>query len=109
MANTTGKKFGGRSKGVPNRKTFDAVAIAEALECDPFEVLINFAKGDAPALGYSVAMEIPPEMRLQAAKEASQYLYPKRKSVEHSGEVRGGLLGQILGEINGSIESDDEE
>ena len=104
MANTTGKKFGGRQKGTPNKKTFDAKLIAEQLDCDPFEILVHFAKGDADALGYKGGT-IPPDMRLQAAKEASQYLYPKRKAVEHSGEIKGGLLGEILQEINGSADS----
>jgi hypothetical protein len=105
----------GRPKGVKDKRSLGAEAIAERLGCDPFEVLIHFARGDAEALGYpeeitrkgkdgreSVLPAITPEMRLQAAKEAAQYLYPKRKAVEHSGEVKGGFLGHILQEINGS-------
>jgi len=63
---------------------------------DPLEVLLKFAAGDWKGLGYesevyhhekadgSVRMGyvITPELRLQAAKEASQYLYPKKKEAE---------------------------
>lgn len=97
----------GRPKGIKDIRTQtrrDANAIADRLGCDPFEILVHFAKGDADALGYDGGT-IPPDMRLQAAKEASQYLYPKRKAVEHSGEIKGGLLGEILQEINGSADA----
>jgi hypothetical protein len=66
------------------------------LGVDPFEILLYFAKGDWKALGYdtpstqsftSAGIEyedpiITPELRLQAAKEACQYVLPKRKATE---------------------------
>jgi hypothetical protein len=110
----------GRPKGVEDKRNLGVKAIAERLGCDPFEVLIHFAKGDAESLGYPeertrtgkngetyTEYSITPEMRLQAAKEASQYLYPKRKAVEHTGEIRTGVLGQILGELNGDYSGDE--
>lgn len=86
---STSNNPAGRPKGSLNKRTLDAVAIALELECDPFEVLIHFAKGDVEALGYKKSIDgkevqIGPELRLQAAKEAASYIYPKRKAVEHS-------------------------
>lgn len=89
-------KAGGRSKGTPNKKVQPLLDRAEALGVDPFEILLHFAKGDWAALGYAAASTvsytsagiefdepvIKPELRMHAAKEACQYLYPKRKSIE---------------------------
>lgn len=68
----------------------------EALGVDPFEILLHFAKGDWKALGYEQATRtyftaagieaeeeiIKPELRMHAAKEACQYVLPKRKATE---------------------------
>lgn len=90
----------GRKPGTPNKTTQDLHEIAERLECNPFEVLIHYAKGDFKALGYEEfqimvtktgetvsVLTIPPELRQKSAKDACEYLYPKRKAVEHSGAV----------------------
>jgi hypothetical protein len=100
-----GPKTGGRQKGTPNKvsaaQRIDAIAIAEQLECNPFEVILNFVKGDWRALGYQSPTKtlftaegtpyevdvITPEMRLSAAKEATQYLIPKKKALEISGDI----------------------
>jgi hypothetical protein len=99
MTDINGKKTGGRSKGTPNKKTFDAQALAERMGIDPLELLLNFAMGDWKALGYDSSIQtklvgetaisedtIPVSIRAQAAKEAAQYLYPKRKAIEHTGK-----------------------
>lgn len=95
-------KVGGRVKGTPNRSTQELEALTRKLKCNPFEILIHFAKGDWEALGYdsgviikeskdgeSTFMEytISPELRAQCAEKACQYLHPKRKAIEMSGEV----------------------
>ncbi len=86
----------GRPKGAPNRKTVKLEEIALKLGCSPFEILCRFANGDWAGLGMPDENErrhsrqgdfyevprITGEMRLKAAAEAAQYLYPKRKSVE---------------------------
>lgn len=68
----------------------------EALGVDPFEILLYFAKGDWKSLGYAEATRtyftaagieaeeeiIKPELRMHAAKEACQYVLPKRKATE---------------------------
>lgn len=98
MANTTGKRFGGRAKGTPNKQTQDLFEIAERLECNPFEILLLFAKGDFETLGLkewtyktfgeytTEELTISPELRQKSAKDACEYLFPKRKAIEHTGK-----------------------
>jgi hypothetical protein len=83
-------------KGTPNRQTKTLLERAEAIGVDPFEILLLFAKADWKALGYdsksttkwtSSGIEyeedvITPELRVTAAKEACQYMHPKRKATE---------------------------
>lgn len=103
MANATGKKFGGRTKGTPNKDTQELQEICKRLKCSPFEVTILFAMGDWRTLGYTaekyVSSEsekattykytIDPSVRAKCASDACQYLYAKRKAVEMSGPDGG--------------------
>ncbi len=72
------KKKGGRQKGTLNK---DKGSLRERLEekfpgfC-PIELMCQIAQD--PVQEY--------QLRLQAAKEIAQYIYPKLKSVEHKGE-----------------------
>lgn len=104
----TREKTGGRTKGVPNKKTQELHEIAEELGCNPFMVLLHFAKGDFEALGYDehqsmvtksgevvMVLTIPPELRQKSAKDACEYLHPKRKAVEHSGSIDGNKIVTI--------------
>jgi len=89
----------GRPAGSLNRNRIDIWAIAKKKGVDPFEILLDFAKGDAEALGYqgerviSVTASgqeitgpwITPELRARAASDACEYLHPKLKGVELSG------------------------
>lgn len=87
----------GRPKGVPNKRTQDLIELAEKHECNPFEILLLFAKGDFDALGYEkhqiritkdggteMELTISPELRQRSAKDACEYLFPKRKAIEHT-------------------------
>lgn len=78
-----GVRLGGRQKGTPNKSTTEAEAICKRLGCDPFEILILFAKGDYRTLGYSFEA-LTPELRQKSAAEAVRYLRPQRKAVEHT-------------------------
>lgn len=94
-----GTRRGGRIKGIPNVKTRRLEEIAERLGVCPFEVLCLFAKGDYLALGYkeekyvasvsqngeTIKYTIDPTVRAKCAAEAANYLYPKRKAIEISG------------------------
>lgn len=85
-------KTGGRAKGSPNRNKTELADKARELGVDPFTILLLYAKGDADTLGYTF---IPLELRLKAASEASKYLYPQKKAVEHSGEGGGPIEATI--------------
>ena len=95
-----GERRGGRKKNTPNKRTQTLIERAEKLGIDPFEILLHFAEGDWEALGYKSETKlisagmgqtlyvdtIAVEDRIQAAKEVCQYLYPKRKAIEHTGK-----------------------
>lgn len=83
----------GRKKGTPNKRNLMVKEIAIKIGVDPFEILMKIAAGDWKGLGYTsevyftekpdgavkMGYTITPEMRLQAAKEATQYIYSKRR------------------------------
>lgn len=70
-----GKKTGGRSAGVPNRKTQSLIQMCEDMNFCPFEAMLTIAKDSEHK---DSAMML---------KEVATYLYPKRKSLEHSGSL----------------------
>ena len=84
MANDDGTKSGGRVKGTPNK---ERTALKARLEekfpgfC-PIEMMCEIAQDKL--------QEFP--LRLTAAKEVAQYIYPKLKAVEHSGEIKGNTI-----------------
>lgn len=92
-------KDAGRKPGAQNKRTLAVKELAEKMGVDPFEILLNFAKGDWKALGYDsptvtvVTKQGPfecdvvsPDNRLKAASEVCQYISPKLKAIEHSVE-----------------------
>lgn len=91
-------KGSGRVKGIPNKNTLPLEEKAKELGIDPFEVLLLFAKSDWKSLGYEAQSYtktgrngetyevdyISSDLRLKAASEACQYLFPKRKALDHT-------------------------
>jgi hypothetical protein len=91
----------GKKKGTLNKKTLALAEKAEQLGVDPFTILLLVANMDWKALGYDSATRtkyvasgdsyeediIQMSDRVNAAKEASKYLYPQRKAIEHTGEI----------------------
>jgi hypothetical protein len=79
-----GKREGaGRKKGQPNKKTASIQAKLDKLGCDPIEGMARIAKrameeGDMPLAG-------------SMYKELAQYVAPKRKAVEVSGDQENPL------------------
>jgi hypothetical protein len=71
-------KTGGRKKGTPNKRTVYGVEMLRARypDWDPLD-----------QLAYTAQHDEDPDRRLAAAKDACSYFYPRRKAVEHSGEV----------------------
>jgi hypothetical protein len=96
-------------KGIPNKRTTDLLEIAHELECNPFEILLHFAQGNFTALGLPEWTEktsksgetyheatISPELRQRSAKDACEYLFPKRRAVEHSGPDGTDLFTKLV-------------
>lgn len=81
MAKAKGSpKTGGRQKGTPNKATQDLMAICEKHGCDPFEGMVIIAVN-----------EKVPDKKFDKLKEIAQYVYPKRKAIEHSTEGSEGF------------------
>lgn len=91
-----GKRAGaGRKKGVPNKKTQIVEEILESLGCNPLLNLVRIAMGERimattylnKETGERVEEAVIPtlDQQLAANKELCQYVYPKRKAIEHSG------------------------
>lgn len=74
-----GRKTGGRQKGTPNKATLDIKARLEALGCDPFDGMAKLAMDPNNT----------PELRGRMYAELAQYVAPKRKAVEHTGQDGG--------------------
>lgn len=105
----------GRPKGSLNARTVDLLEITEKLECNPFETLLLFMKGDHEALGlekYTVVsvtkdgepiekLTIGAELRQKSAKDACEYLFPKRKAIEHTGMEGKDLFTKLIEGLNG--------
>lgn len=89
MANTTGKKFGGRKKGTPNKKTQGVAEKIEALGCDPIKGMIEVANLALQDKDLALAGNM--------FKELAQYIAPKRKSVEVSGPNGEAVQVQSIG------------
>jgi hypothetical protein len=95
--NTTKAPTPGRQKGSLNKKTEHIFALCEKHNFDPIETLIFFATGDWQALGLDSQytekqgfqgaivreLTISTLIMKDAAKDLIQFMYPKRKSVEH--------------------------
>lgn len=85
-----------RTKGSRDRKMIDAQAKAEELGIDPFEILLLYAAGKWKELGYESQTKtiktksgstyesdiIGPELRMNAARDATNYIFAKKKAIE---------------------------
>lgn len=117
-----GVRYGGREKGTLNKATQDLHDKAKELGVDPFEILLLFAKRDHEALGLpeytmkvvgrgedSIEIEeltISPELQQKSAKDACEYLHPKRKAIEHKLETdTGKSLEEYLSGLNAAKEN----
>jgi len=102
-------KTGGRKKNVPNKRSVEAIELAERMKCNPFKILLQFAKGDWKALGYKTKDvikfvgdniytedRISAELRQSSAKAACEYVYSKRKAIEHSATDGSKLLAPAI-------------
>jgi len=74
----------GRKKGTLNRKTADLVEICKEEGIDPFRALLR------------LAVSPNDQIKIQALKELCQYIYPKRKALEHSIEPSNEELKNMI-------------
>ena len=68
-------KTGGRKKGTPNKKTLEAQELLAASNFDPIITMVEISQQAMADKNYLLAG--------QMAKELAQYVYPKRKAIEH--------------------------
>ena len=93
-------RYGGRSKGTPNKRTRELSQILESMGCDPALALARVVMDQNMGSGQPYEQEryskdgqkytvngYEPEIKVAAARELIQYLYPKRKAIEHSGAI----------------------
>jgi len=73
-----GERRGGRAKGVKNKTTQSVIDRLKDLKCDPIEGMAKIAK---QAMG-----EGDLQLEGNMYKELAQYVAPKRKSIEITGE-----------------------
>jgi hypothetical protein len=82
-----------RPKGVPNRRTKEAVELLDSLGCDPLEGMARIALDE----------NHPIELRARMFAELAPYVRPKLSaqkvdaSVEHSGDIVSSLLQFVAG------------
>lgn len=82
----------GRKKGTPNRFTQNLMKICEEKNLDVFEALVE------------IALEHDSPNRFPALRELAQYLYPKRKAIEHSGEINTNpYMGKPIEELEALV------
>jgi hypothetical protein len=84
-----GRKTGGRVMGTPNKATLAVTERLKAIGCDPIEGMARIAM-DA---------KNPPDLRGRMFAELAQYIAPKRKAIEHSGDALG--LEALLARLDG--------
>jgi len=83
-----GKKTGGRVAGTPNKNNQSIMDKLAELDCDPLEGMAKIAKA-AMAEGEFV-------LAGTMYKELAQYVAPKRKSIEMSGEMGIDVYADIM-------------
>jgi hypothetical protein len=92
-----GERRGSRTKGIPNKRTIAVTEKLEALDRDPIEGMARVAMDESQ----------PIRLRAQMYKELAQYVAPKRKAVEVTGEDGGSVKTEMtisawLDSVNGT-------
>lgn len=73
----------GRPKGAKNKVRFEVAEILKEEGCNPFKILAQLALGNAD---YNRGVQVTGYLRKDAAAELAQYIAPKLKSVELTGD-----------------------
>ena len=80
-----GERRGGRHKGTPNKKTAAVAEVLSGLGLDPIKQMGQIAMDE----------HVEVSIRVQILKELCQYVAPKRKAVEVTGDKGGPLVLKI--------------
>ena len=72
MANTTGKKFGGRTKGTPNRLTKELRTLLKDILYDELDKTQEYLE------------QIEPKERLEIIIKLMPYVFPKVQNTSHT-------------------------
>ena len=83
-----GKKTGGRVAGTPNKDNQSVMDKLASLKCDPIEGMAEIAITSMADGDYHLAF--------QCFKELGQYVAPKRKSIEVSGDLGVDIRADIM-------------
>jgi len=81
-----GERRGGREAGTPNKSTADLKERLAALGCDPIEGMARIAMN----------RRVPVAVRARCFAELAQYVYPKRKAIEHTGDADNLLRIELI-------------
>lgn len=92
----TGRKTGGRKKGVRNKRTTELDRMLE-VAVETFKQTHSVFEGDSHALLVLVYkdQDLPLATRIDAAKAAIRYEKPALASVQHGGNDGGPIEGRI--------------
>ena len=71
----------GRKPGTPNGNTKTLIELCEKRGLNLFEAFLEIIQDE----------NADPGLRFNALKEAAQYIYPKRKALEHSADAEKGF------------------
>lgn len=85
-----GERRGGRAKGTPNKATREVQQLLDELNCDPIEGMARIAMDES--------VELP--LRASMLKELAQYVAPKRKAIEHTGDALAALPVMMIRDGN---------
>ena len=76
----------GRAKGTVNKRTAEIREMLLTLKCDPITGMARIAMNKRN----------PPELRGRMYSELAQYMWPKRKAIEHAGPEGENLVIKIV-------------
>ena len=72
-----GERRGGRTKGIPNKRTAETIAKVEASGLMPLDYMLSVLRNEHAA----------PELRMDAAHKAAPYVHARLTAIEHSGGI----------------------
>lgn len=72
----------GRPKGLKNKKTLQIEAMLEKLGCNPIENMVTMLKD----------VNVDNAIKCKLNCELANYIYPKRKAIEHAGPGGGPVV-----------------